>query len=261
MEVLRINNEECRAIIGFERYHVSESGRVYRTDTDKKRSSRTKDKVYLGESKVHFKIIDGIPKQSNVLLTDHKGVLHNVALAPLIARTFGVTKKKKLSQRQKIGYKDSNETNLHYTNLFIADRVYVGGKLTERDVKHIKKYIRQGIPLRRIALIFSVSEMQINRIKTGENWGNGKRKIKAPTVPFEVSNGRMRKYVATFNFKETVGGIKKRFSIKRNPENPNDNLIVGIVNGYKLSLKHTNITRARISVQNLNDYFFESKVV
>jgi len=112
------------------------------------------------------------------------------------------------------------------------------------------------VPLRRIAWVFGVSEMQINRIKTGENWGNGKRKIKAPVAPFEIKDGRMRKYIATFDKKKTVIKIKKPFMVKRNSDKPTDNLIVGIVNGYKLSLKHTNITRAKRMVEKLNKYFF-----
>tara|TARA_B100000809_G_scaffold264452_1_gene320302 strand:- start:1365 stop:2153 length:789 start_codon:yes stop_codon:yes gene_type:complete len=259
---LIINSEECRNIIGFEKYHVSESGRIYRTDTDKKRSSKTKDKIYLSENKVHFKLINGKLKQGNVYLTDKNGKFNNVTISPLIARAFGVINKKKLSHRQEIGYKDSDEKNLHYTNLFIKKRVYTNtnSKLNKEDVKHIKKYIKQGISLRRIGQLFSVSDMQINRIKTGENWGNGKRKTKAPKAPFEIKEVKMKKYIATFDREQTVSGIKKRFTIKRNPKNPTDNLIIGIVNGYKLSLKHTNITRAKKSVQNLNEYFFENKV-
>jgi hypothetical protein len=259
MDKLRINNEECHNIIGFEKYHISESGRIYRTDTSKKRSSKTKDKIYLSENKVHFKLIKGKLKQGNLYLTDKNGKSHNVAITPLIARAFGIINKKKLSPRQEIGYKDSDEKNLHYTNLFIKKRVFTNtnSKLNKEDVKHIKKYIKQGISLRRIGQLFCVSEMQINRIKTGENWGNGKRKIKAPKAPFEIKEVKMKKYIATFNREETVSGIRKRFAIKRNPENPTDNLIIGIVNGYKLSLKHSNITRAKESVKKLNDYFFE----
>src|SRR5680860_78866 len=124
MDKLRINNEECRNIIGFEKYHISESGRIYRTDTSKKKSSRTKDKVYLSENKVHFKLINGKLKQGNVYLTDKNGKLNNVAISPLIARAFGIINKKKLSYRQEIGYKDSDEKKLNYTNLFIKKRVY-----------------------------------------------------------------------------------------------------------------------------------------
>ena len=82
---LIINSEECRNIIGFEKYHVSESGRIYRTDTDKKRSSKTKDKIYLSENKVHFKLINGKLKQGNVYLTDKNGKFNNVTISPLIA--------------------------------------------------------------------------------------------------------------------------------------------------------------------------------
>tara|TARA_B100000809_G_scaffold31540_1_gene27455 strand:+ start:2740 stop:3531 length:792 start_codon:yes stop_codon:yes gene_type:complete len=263
MDKIKINSEECRIITGFERYHISESGRIYRTDTNKKRSSNSKDKIYLSENKVHFKLINGTLKQGNVYLTDNKGKFNNVAISPLIARAFGILNKKKLSHRQEIGYKDSDEKNLHYTNLFIKDRVYsnTNSKLNKEDIKHIKKYIKKGVPLRRIGQLFCVSEMQINRIKTGENWGNGKRKIKAPKAPFEIKEVGMKKYIATFDREKTVNGIRKRFTIKRNPKIPTDNLIIGIINGYKLSLKHTNITRAKKSVQNLNEYFFENKVI
>jgi hypothetical protein len=263
MDKIKINSEECRIIIGFERYHVSESGRIYRTDTNKKRSSSSKDKIYLSENKVHFKLINGTLKQGNVYLIDKNGKSNNVAITPLIARAFGVITKKKLSHRQEIGYKDSDEKNLHYTNLFIKKRVFTNtnSKLNKEDIKHIKKYIKQGVSLRHISRIFCVSEMQINRIKTGENWGNGKRKIKAPKAPFEIKEVGMKKYIAIFDREEAVSGIRKRFTIKRNPENPTDNLIIGIVNGYKLSLKHSNITRAKESVQKLNDYFFENKIV
>mgnify|MGYP001403842266 CR=1 FL=1 len=253
-----INSEECRNIIGFEKYHISESGRIYRTDNGRKRSKRTMDKLYLGENKVHFKLIKGKLKLGNVYLTDKKGKLHNLAISILIARAFGILLKKKLSTREEIGYKDSNEQNLHYTNLFLKKRIYAKTtcKLSQEDVNQIKKHIKKGIALRRIGLLFCVSEMQINRIKTGENWGNGKRKIKAPKAPFDIKEMKIKKYIATFDREETVSGIKKRFKIKRNPESPTDNVIIGIVNGYKLSLKHTNITRAKENVQKLNDYFF-----
>ncbi|MCF6182761.1 hypothetical protein [Lutibacter sp.] len=260
MDKMIINSEECRNIIGFERYHVSESGRVYRTEIGKKRSWRTKGRICINENKVHFRVQNGKLRQGQVSLTDTNGKLHNVGVATLVARVFGVIDKKMISNRQKISYKDYNKKNLHYTNLFITEKVYSNSKLNKKDIKHIKKYIKQGVSLRYISRIFCVSEMQINRIKTGENWGNGKRKIKAPKAPFEIKEVRMKKYIATFDRKKTVNGIRKRFTVKRNPKSPTDNLIIGIINGYKLSLKHTNITRAKKSVKTLNEYFFESKI-
>ncbi len=101
--------------------------------------------------------------------------------------------------------------------------------------------------------------MQINRIKTGENWGNGRRKIKAPVAPFEIKDGKMRKYIATFERKKVNANIRKKFTVKRNPDIPTDNTINGIVNGYKLWIKHKNITRAIYLADKLNKYFFNLK--
>ncbi len=260
MDKLIINGEECRRIKNFERYHISESGRVYRTDIDKKRSWRTKGKVYINELKVHFRYRKGNLRPGHVSLTDTEGKLHNVTVAPLIAVAFGVISDELNMNKQAIEYKDGNRKNLHYTNLVVVKKIHPNSKLNREDVKHIKKQIKMGIPLRTIARFFRVSEMQINRIKTGENWGNGKRKIKAPEAPFEIEDGRIRKYIATFNKKKTVDGIKKEFTVKRNNNDPTDNTIQGIVNGYKLSLKHRNITRAEQLVKKLNNYFFYSKM-
>jgi len=260
MEYLMINEEKCCQVKGFERYHISESGRVYRTDTGRKRSWRTKGKTYISENKIHFRVKNGELQQGFVSLTDDKGKLHSVAVAKLIAVAFGVVSGK-LIKSQMIGYKDGNVKNLHYSNLFVTNnKPSTNSKLTPEDVKHIKKLIRRKVPLRRIAQLFGVSEMQINRIKTGENWGNGKRKIKAPKAPFEIEDGRMRKYIATFDQQETTKNIRKAFVVKRNAEDPTDNTITGIVKGYKLSLHHSNITRAREMVKKLNDYFFNYKI-
>lgn len=254
-----INKEECHKIINFERYHISESGRIYRTESEKKRSWRTKGKIYISENKIHFRIRNNTLNQGFASLTDSKGKLHNVAVAPLVAVAFGIATARQLqSKRQTIGFKDGNKKNLHYSNLLLINKRRINSKLTQDDVKQIKKHIRNGIPLNRIAYLFSVSDMQINRIKTGENWGNGKRKIKAPKAPFEIDDGRMRRYIATFDKKKITKNIKKPFTIKRNLEIPTDNTIVGIIKGYKLSLKHNNITRAKEMVKKLNRYFFNA---
>lgn len=47
-----------------------------------------------------------------------------------------------------------------------------GLKLDSSQVMLIKKQLKRGIPNRRIAKNFKVSEMQIHRIKTGENWSH-----------------------------------------------------------------------------------------
>jgi hypothetical protein len=45
-------------------------------------------------------------------------------------------------------------------------------KLKENDVKHIKTMLNRGVTQNVIAKLFKVSEMQITRIKRGENWGH-----------------------------------------------------------------------------------------
>ncbi len=47
-------------------------------------------------------------------------------------------------------------------------------KLTSTKVMLIKKKLNQGAKLKTLAKIFKVSDMQIHRIKTGENWSEVK---------------------------------------------------------------------------------------
>ncbi len=260
MENIIINKEKCQRIKGFDRYHVSESGRVYRTDIDKKRTWRTEGREYINEKKIQFIVRSGELKGAYVSLVDDKGKLNNVAVSSLVAIAFGIIPKKLNKKKKVITYKDGNKRNLHYSNLEVKDRVHINSKLTLKDVKQIKKLIKEEeVPLNKIAKLFGVSEMQINRIKTGENWGNGKLKIKKPKAPFEIKDGRIRRYISTFEATETPINVRKTFSVRRNPENPIDNTIVGIIEGYKLSLKHKNITRAKEIVLKLNEYFFDYK--
>lgn len=46
------------------------------------------------------------------------------------------------------------------------------GKLSESDVLYIKQRLKKGDTLRKLAKRFDVSDMQIHRIKTGENWSH-----------------------------------------------------------------------------------------
>lgn len=58
---------------------------------------------------------------------------------------------------------------------FMEERPVVGSsKLSENEVLTIKKRLKKGDSLRKLAQRFKVSDMQIHRIKTGENWGHVK---------------------------------------------------------------------------------------
>lgn len=45
-----------------------------------------------------------------------------------------------------------------------------GAKLTSTQVIHIKKQLKRERPMKQIAKQFDISEMQVWRIKSGENW-------------------------------------------------------------------------------------------
>ncbi len=51
-------------------------------------------------------------------------------------------------------------------------KVITQNKLKERDVKVIKTMILRGVPNVTIAKMFCISDMQVTRIKRGENWGH-----------------------------------------------------------------------------------------
>lgn len=61
-------------------------------------------------------------------------------------------------------------------------------KLTTSDVLYIKEKLNQGKTLRELATKFGVSDMQIHRIKTGENWGKLKtlQQLKKEQKPFKT---------------------------------------------------------------------------
>jgi len=52
--------------------------------------------------------------------------------------------------------------------------IYSNAKLTKENVTRIKKLLKKGNTLKSIAAKFKVSDMQVYRIKTGENWSRVK---------------------------------------------------------------------------------------
>lgn len=47
-------------------------------------------------------------------------------------------------------------------------------KLKVNDIVQLKKMLQRGVPQSKIAKMFCISEMQVTRIKRGENWGDVK---------------------------------------------------------------------------------------
>lgn len=70
---------------------------------------------------------------------------------------------KRNSERLKIIYNDPNRP-----------KVITQNKLKEQDVRVIKSMLLRGVPNVTIAKMFCISDMQVTRIKRGENWGHVK---------------------------------------------------------------------------------------
>lgn len=77
-----------------------------------------------------------------------------------------------------ISLKESNEINAEYFKKMYTGKKYPGERhhtnLKEKDIIQLKKMLLRGIPQVKIAKLFCISEMQVTRIKRGENWGDVK---------------------------------------------------------------------------------------
>lgn len=118
-----------------------------------------------------------ISSQNNKRFITYKGRKHYVHR--LIAMAFLPCEKDKTL----VVHKDGDLSNNHVDNLFWATQseaqchnhrigrlkpTYT--KLTKEHVDFIRKQLKKGIPGSILAKQFNVSQMQISRIKHGENW-------------------------------------------------------------------------------------------
>jgi hypothetical protein len=258
---MEINGESCKAIPGYSRYVISEYGRIYRivalTKNEKNSVDVSKGDFFFKESKVQFFDKKNHGRWSQVGLTNNNGKFCTAAAEKLVCETYNLWNKKRI--KYSVELKDGNPRNFHISNLITSPLTPNNAKLTKEDVKNIKKMIAAGRVLKHIASEYNVSDMQISRIKTGENWRKGGRVIQAPKTPFKVKDGRMRRLLSSFEHTEIDDNIRRPFSIKRT-DNPNINKIIGVVNGFRFSKSHSNISRARIIVFKLNSYFFNEGI-
>ena len=51
-------------------------------------------------------------------------------------------------------------------------KIMTNNKLNEKDIKLLKSMLQRGVVQAMIAKMFCISEMQVTRIKRGENWGH-----------------------------------------------------------------------------------------
>lgn len=263
MERLIIHGEECLPIPEFSLYHISITGRIYRTVPITKKETILKNTepeiLYYHEVSSTLQFDKGIYPTLRAGLKTDQGHLTTSRVGMLVAKAFGVYPKKPLHYT--LHYKDGNARNCFLANLEFKKRQPANAILTKKDVKQIRKLIDEKIPLRHIADKFGVCEMQIGRIKTGENWGSGKKKILPPQAPFHVEDGKKRRLLASFKHQRVASTeIVRPFTIKRDKKNPENNIMIGIFKGYKFTKGHQNVSRARVIVHELNKYFFSEQM-
>lgn len=258
---MQINGEECKSAPGFSRYVVSESGRIYRivatTNKEKELLESQNGKNYVRESKVQFygERIRG--RWTQVGLIKDNGKFSTASAEKLICDAFKLWPKGKGNHA--IDLLDGNSMNINRHNLVITEQKPRNSKLSKEEVAEIKNFIAKKKPLSQIARSYGVSDMQICRIKSGENWRKGGRVKPAPTTPFHIDDGKIRRLLASFEFTEIDKDIRGHFSIKRS-EDKTDNKISGVINGFRFTKTHQNISRARNMVYKLNAHFFGEEI-
>lgn len=122
-----------------------------------------------------------------VVSVKYKGAPKHFLVHKLVAEAF-VTKASK--KETVVIHLDWNKTNNHYTNLQWATRefsyarmhkrlqeerkkkgkVVTYSKLKIEEVGLVKSMLERGVKQKLIAKMFCISEMQVTRIKRGENW-------------------------------------------------------------------------------------------
>jgi hypothetical protein len=258
---MEINGEVCKPIEGFARYVISENGRIYRVKALNSKETQflidNPERNYVRESKIQFYEGRNRGRWTQVGLVNDKGKFATKAAEKLLCKSFELYNNK--NKNYAVSFKDGNKKNMHISNIELDPWKPNNAKLTLEDVKLIKKQIAEGKALYQIAKSFGVSDMQISRIKSGENWRRGGRINPIPKAPFKIEDGKMRRFLSTFEFSEIDEKIRRPFTIKRS-DNSSENKIIGVVNGYRLAKSHKNISRARALVFKLNQYFFNEDI-
>ncbi len=249
-------DEICKPIPGFPRYHISESGKVYRTTPIKPIEKKIQE---LNNDIVVFHEVAAIISKLGKYQYKYCGLrrenekLTSSTIANLVCIAFGKFPLEHVFY-YKIRYKDGNFKNCHIDNIEYIRKSPEDNILTPDQIEDIKKLISKGHPLRDIAREYKVNEMHIQRIKTGEKEGN--RTIYPPKLPFYVEDPKIRRILYKYTFTEAPGNNNRTFKITQESKNKIKKKIAGRLYGYDVIGFNSNISYARKTIYKLNKYFF-----
>jgi hypothetical protein len=73
---------------------------------------------------------------------------------------------------KEVSYKQNTEYFRQKRTAVTHRKVIHNSKLKEKDIQLLKSMLQKGVTQAKIAKMFCISEMQVTRIKRGENWGH-----------------------------------------------------------------------------------------
>jgi len=175
----KLEDEEWRKVPKSNgRYWISSYGRVKSFVLDKKNGRFLKPAII---KKFHYVILRYNNTQNRFFI--HKLVASLWLPKPKKDQTIVTHLDRNLKNNhytnlEWISLEESNKRNAEYFKKIYTGKKYPGvrhhTKLKEKDIIQLKKMLLRGITQAKIAKLFCISEMQVTRIKRGENWGDVK---------------------------------------------------------------------------------------
>jgi len=171
----KINDEQWKEIPGSDRkYYISNYGRIRSFFLDEKNGKILKPVSIKGFMSVNLKI-DGKAKTYYVhKLTAEVFVPKTANEQIVVTHCDGNAQNnyfKNLQWQTKEEHFQHVTQKLKEINLGRKGRV-INSKLQPNDIAVLKAMLEKGVKQNVIAKLFSISEMQVSRIKRGENWGD-----------------------------------------------------------------------------------------
>ncbi|MCB8965068.1 MAG: HNH endonuclease [Bacteroidales bacterium] len=173
----KLEDEEWRVVPDTgNRYEISNYGRVRSYITDP-----VNGRILKCGSVKGFKVVDFKSGEKSRRVCVHKLVAELWLGRPSEQHKYVTHIDNNLNNnhRSNLKWLTEEEMRAHYSVYFKEKynkpdykRVVSTSKLTEQDIALLKSMLQRGIRQSTIAKLFKISEMQVTRIKRGENWGH-----------------------------------------------------------------------------------------